>query len=862
MYILSNIKSRWKTIFLAVFVLMLSFAVSQARNVKLLAKIEKSSAVNLATDAPVVGNAAHSQGNMQLIIRNNGTFGSGWDAPEDPITGDHLRSCVYPKNSDLIYLYMTGLWVGAVVGRDTLVSCGAEDMYCTYEFWPEAEPFGQMKYMSIDPTNSLYDEDAYSEQDILCEYTDTITDPNLTRGDGCTDLSRHKPLNIKATQRSMAWSYDYADDFILFDYEIENIGSDILDDVYMGIWLDGCVFHHDNQAIQYWIDDIAGFYRTHPAPEGCGFVDTINIAYHSDNDGDPVGGQWNFQSPLSAVGVRVVRTPSDSLKYSYNWWIMNYDDPTRDFGPRQKGTLEDPFRDFGARLGTPVGDANKYYMLGHDEFDYDLLTVAIDHSDSGRGWLPPPEYAEDYASGFDVRYLLSFGPFDINPGEKLPISFAWVGGEDFHVDPSDFTTFNPYRPDDFYQKLDFSSLATNSRWATWIYDNPGVDTDGDGDSGEYRVCCHDTLLTDTGIVYGVCDTTWYKGDGIPDFCGASPPPAPIMWVEPQNGSLKIRFNGANSESTRDRFSGVSDFEGYRVYISRDDRLSSFSVIASYDVEDFNKYVLDQARNGYRLVDLPFTQSELQQLYGPPIDVEDFDPLSYTQSYPYIHPDFSDSVFYFVPQDFNQSVFGETTPINKVYPDQPYPTSLIPEDAQPEELTDEGYLKYFEYEIEVEDLLATVPYYVNVTAFDFGSPEIGLAALESSVLNGACVAYPLTPFDKVEEQGLKVYVYPNPYRADGHYDLDGYENRHGIESSDRMRRIHFANLPRVCTIFIYSIDGDLVREIEHSYPEGGPEAMHETWDLVTRNTQAAVSGLYYWVIESEQGTQMGKFVIIR
>ena len=57
-------------------------------------------------------------------------------------------------------------------------------------------------------------------------------------------------------------------------------------------------------------------------------------------------------------------------------------------------------------------------------------------------------------------------------------------------------------------------------------------------------------------------------------------------------------------------------------------------------------------------------------------------------------------------------------------------------------------------------------------------------------------------------------------------------------------------------------GDLVRELDHNYPEGGPEAMHDTWNLITRNTQAAVSGLYYWVVESDQGTQMGKFVIIK
>ena len=78
----------------------------------------------------------------------------------------------------------------------------------------------------------------------------------------------------------------------------------------------------------------------------------------------------------------------------------------------------------------------------------------------------------------------------------------------------------------------------------------------------------------------------------------------------------------------------------------------------------------------------------------------------------------------------------------------------------------------------------------------------------------------------------------------------------------MHRIHFANLPRVCTIYIYSLDGDLIRQLEHNYPEGGPEAMHEEWNMITRNTQLVETGLYYWVVESEKGTQIGKFVIIK
>jgi len=854
---------------LAAFGIFLSLPFAQARDYK---SAKTSTAKNddvdlLADDRPRVEFAIHTKGQMALVIGNNGTFGTQGESEVDPLSGISVRSCIYPKNTDLTYLWVAALWIGAVIDRDTAVTCGTEDFYDTQEFWPtdywrfKTEDTWGFEFKSIDPSSQHYALDALSEEDIICEYDDTRDDPNLTGVDHYTNVP-HRPLNLKVTQKSMAWSYGYADDFILFDYQIENIGHERLTEVYMGIWIDGDVWHANRGNGPGWVDDIVGFYRTHPSPDGCGFLDTINIAYHADNDGDPSeDGQWYLESTRSAIGVRVVRTPADSLAYSYNWWIIDYSDPNLDWGPRRIGTQEEPFRDFGDfRLGTPSGDRNKYYVLKHDEFDYDLLLAALDHSSDG--WLPPHENCLDIADGYDTRNLLSFGPFNIEPGEKLPITFAWIGGENFHVNARDFESFEPYYPTTYYNRLNFSDLAANSRWASWIYDNPGVDTDDDGYRGEYRVCCYDTTYTEGGVVYGACDTTWYKGDGIPDFRGASPPPAPHMWVYPSVGSLRVRFNGLSSETAKDRFSGVSDFEGYRIYISRDDRPTSFSMLASYDLEDYNKFVFDFSRGTFVLLEKPFTWEQLQELYSGLPGIEDFDPLNYPREFPFQHPLFSDSVFYFAPQDFNQSRLGENTPIQKVYPGQAYPSSLIPDECDPDELTEDGFIKYFEYELTIENLLPTVPYYVSVTAFDFGSPEVGLASLETAVLSNVEAAYPLSSVEEVEQENLKVFVYPNPYRSDAHYDQLGFENRDGTESEQRMRRINFANLPRVCKISIYSIDGDLVRELDHNCPEGGPEAMHDTWDLITRNTQAAVSGLYYWIVESDEGTQIGKFVIIK
>jgi len=815
-----------------------------------------------SSSSPVVEYAAHNRGNMQLAIANNGTFGTYGEAVIDPFTGLLLPSCIYPKNSDLVYLWVGAFWIGAVVGRDTLVSVGTDDFYGTEEFWPEVKPFGNIRVESMDPDNPLYSPSARSEQDIIAEYTDTVTNPGLVSRDP-TDARNHIPLQIKVTQRTMAWSYSYADDFVLFDYTIENIGVKKLRRAYMGIWVDGDVWHVSRNSPEGWNDDIVGFLRSFPAPEGCGRIDTVNIAYHADNDGDPVGSSWDYRSVPHVVGTRIVRTPSDSLAYSFNWWIIDYGDASRDFGPRRSGTPADPFRSFGSRLGTPEGDRNKYYILSHSEFDYDLLFTAVDHT--AEGFLPRPQLAELYARGYDARYLLSFGPFDIDPGQRLPITFAWVGGKYLHSSPSNFKgLFSAGSPQRFYETLDFRDLAVNSRWASWVYDNPGVDTDSDGYAGKFYVCDlrpipDSSAPVNKSVAGGTGDTVYYEGDGVPDFRGASPPPAPLVRIVPEVGKLTIRWNGFLSETTPDVFLRAVDFEGYRVYTALDDRPSSFSIVASYDREDYNRHVWVQSAEftGWQVKEIPFTLDSLRQWRGD----STFIPTAYPMQRPLLY---HDSIFYFTPQDYNASVFGLPHGVRRAYPNAIKP-SRDSSQWRPEDITREhGRVlpKYYEYEFVLDNLEATVPLYVSVTAFDFGSPEVGIASLETSPINNAIVEYPLTPADTVEEYNLDAYVYPNPYRYDAGYAVNGYENRDGTLAADRAHRIHFANLPRVCKISVYTLDGDLVVAFDHSFPDGGPQSSHDTWNIITRNTQAPVSGLYYWVVESSSRTQIGKLVILQ
>lgn len=138
----------------------------------------------------------------------------------------------------------------------------------------------------------------------------------------------------------------------------------------------------------------------------------------------------------------------------------------------------------------------------------------------------------------------------------------------------------------------------------------------------------------------------------------------------------------------------------------------------------------------------------------------------------------------------------------------------------------------------------------------------MGVLETSPLINVVREFPLPSSETVEKEGLGVMVYPNPYRADGGYARDGYENRHRTKRVEWSREIHFANLPKVCTIRIYTLAGDLVQEIKHYHPEGDPGSQEETWNVISRNTQSVMSGIYIWSVRSDCGEQLGKLVIIK
>jgi hypothetical protein len=155
----------------------------------------------------------------------------------------------------------------------------------------------------------------------------------------------------------------------------------------------------------------------------------------------------------------------------------------------------------------------------------------------------------------------------------------------------------------------------------------------------------------------------------------------------------------------------------------------------------------------------------------------------------------------------------------------------------------------------------VPYYYAVTAYDAGRPlasppipplESGPVNYKKNDLGAEIPVYVRTPRSSDLSQ---VTVVPNPYLGTSSWNMEfgrGFEDK-----------IQFMHLPAPCRILIYTLAGDLVQTLDHVEDTGD-----EYWDLVSRNDQDVVSGVYIYKVElfdqnrNYVDSKIGKFVILR
>lgn len=173
---------------------------------------------------------------------------------------------------------------------------------------------------------------------------------------------------------------------------------------------------------------------------------------------------------------------------------------------------------------------------------------------------------------------------------------------------------------------------------------------------------------------------------------------------------------------------------------------------------------------------------------------------------------------------------------------------------------------YHYKYTIDHLRDGFKYFAAVTAFDLGSSEI--EPLESGVSQNEAMAVP----SPGPGEGGAITVFPNPYRVETSWDQTKNARDHFL---------WFANLPTQCTIRIYTLSGDLVYAYDFdgaTYTGANARGIFNPltdikstlsgrmfgWDMITKQGQAAATGLYMWSVEDKHSNkrQLGKFLIVK
>jgi len=184
---------------------------------------------------PAVTDLYTNVGLLGLGITNLGYIGNSFSSMRP--------SGEYYLNSNTEHVYSGGLWVGAVRADGQIrVSTGSQDANGVGQ-GNEIREFDliglceddAVRVISNLPNADNYEIDALATQHIECNFNDYAN----PEGGG------HLPLGIKVHMKTLAWSTPNADDFVMLNYNIINVGSWELRDLYLGLWMDTTVGNTD-----------------------------------------------------------------------------------------------------------------------------------------------------------------------------------------------------------------------------------------------------------------------------------------------------------------------------------------------------------------------------------------------------------------------------------------------------------------------------------------------------------------------------------------------------------------------------------------------------------------------------------------
>ena len=717
----------------------------------------------------------------------------------------------------------------------------------------------------------------------------------------------HTPLQLQIVQSSFAWENDDADDFVAFEFEITNIGVAPVDDVYIGFFADADVGPRLRPGRAN--DDMAGSFDGLVQSKDGTYV-PVSVGYMYDDDGDDglAPGYFGIAFLGHDIDPTGRRAPKRVKLRSYQSFAGNrsFDqggDPTNDAERYELLSLE--ARDANVREGKQndfrfLVSAGPFATLdpnGTLEFQAALVVGP------GRGGLLR-NCAEAaltwYGNYFNDDSELSTG---VN-GRETKICLG-----DYDGDPNPIFTFAADYMDtsclsqEFVRGLplikqsDLFMDAEANDFCIWVnLDNclecarqNGELCTADNQLMENSWNCNDETLPDgaktgcTGIAGNEYQIHWLVGM-------APPPPGIRLW--PRDNSVHVFWDNS-SETTLDVRLNLIDFESYRIWradnwtrpygssLENGPESGLWQLIGEYDI--VNEF--DQRRtlaDGTVVRDtLPLgANTGLEDIRYVPVLLDDptYDGLGeIMQAIVAV-----DSMGSFSRRpalvDRNGLPVPEMVPVLDWFSargmdwrdhtaelDTFFAVSSRPQYGPP--TVAKEAVRY--YELVDRSVHNGFLYFYSVTATDH---QIELRDGEEQVVGAGLIGDPGSSFLDIspgsraqssaerDRDGADIFVYPNPATRDA---LEEFQELSPNGDDPTGVRVCFANLPQAQnTIKIFSLNGDLVQTIFHDGTAGFGEA---SWNLVSRNGQEVVSGIYLYAVESDDDAFddfIGKFVVIR
>jgi len=763
---------------------------------------------------PPLAQRVHDVGNIWMAMSNYGNYG-------DP--NSSLPSGEWPAGSEVYYIWEGRFWIAAMVGGEPL--CSHAD-YGNYEFDPTD---GSIFYFGGGP-KSIQD--------------------GWVRFDDLKSIQGHTPIGFEISQRTLAWSLPKYDDFIIFLYEIENVSGGALNGVMLTLVYDndiGCGPGGDPD--QPNIDDLVDYDGW--APEGQNrfrydWVDPLDL------DGDGITGYdywgWPLADPRNPYrqGYHDNNEPDnfeaepDGVYDEYQIYLVDdgpiiHGQPLTDFaGDTLFDADDEPLRGYLIPRNTSYMYDGDYPQSGeNDTGERTNLTPVAGFIGTRFLYMPQEPFYETVDDTFPRPLSHQWWNWESDPGsdaekyEYMTGTHSLSAGMMFMPHPFDYAAGAPV--------FDYRYMITSGPYNNWQ----------DGESKKFVVV--------TAIGWGLQGLrenidnaliAYFQGDReiigdpvtpAPDpeqigFSGASdtqirrdkhfllpiPPPIPDLHYSASDRAVNLVWD-SYAETAIDNFIGAPDFEGYKIYRSKYNA-QNWEIIAAFDNRDEPVFLLSTEGDTINPI---VVGTDTLTIYDDGYwDAHNADTLQWIQvDLPDIVHSYTDSGGDFISGDVIGVFRNIEQPVNG--------------------------LKYF----------------YSVVAYDPDKPDQGLFQIESAksnynkTLEGAPDPVIPRPDPSIShyEQNIpygsvdRVRVVPNPYKGTAIFE-SRYEDR-----------IAFFYLPPRCKISIFTLTGDLVDEIIHNDATSGAEY----WELISRNNQKVVSGLYLYVVETpDEQKKIGKFLIIR